>query len=110
MIAILSLFLIIIHLGFASATALAASMIPIMIAIFNTSTVEMNPVGMVLIMQFIVSFGFILPVNSPQNMVAYATNTFRSKEFIKIGLVLTVIAYLVILLLTKTYWQWINLI
>ncbi len=110
MIAILSLFLILIHLGFASATALTASMIPIMIAIFNTSSVEMNPVGMVLIMQFVVSFGFILPVNSPQNMVVYATNTFRSKDFIKIGLVLTLISYGVVLLLSKTYWQWIELI
>jgi len=110
MIAALSLFLIIIHLGFASATALAASMLPIMIAIFNASSVEMNPVGMVLIMQFIVSFGFILPVNSPQNMVVYATSTFRSRDFIKIGLIITVISYLVILLLSQTYWKWIDLI
>lgn len=105
--ALLSLFLIVVHLGFASATALASAMIPIMIAVLQTvQTPGLNLIGMTMILQFAVSFGFILPVNSPQNMVAYGTETFRARDFVKTGLVLTVIGYALLLLLGATYWSW----
>lgn len=105
--ALLSLFLIVVHLGFASATALASAMIPIMIAVLQSvQTPGLNLIGMTMILQFAVSFGFILPVNSPQNMVAYGTETFRARDFVKTGLVLTVIGYALLLLLGATYWSW----
>ena len=76
--AVLSLFLIAIHLGFASATALASAMIPIVIAVLQgVATPGINVLGMTMILQFVVSFGFILVVNAPQNMVAYGTETFE---------------------------------
>lgn len=65
--------------------------------------------GMTMILQWVVSFGFILPVNAPQNMVAYATDTFEVKDFIRTGIPLTIAAYLVILLLSATYWKWLGL-
>ena len=109
-IAILASFLIIIHLGFASATALAAAMIPIVISTLQSvKTPGINVVGMTMILQWVVSFGFILPVNAPQNMVAYSTDTFEVKDFIKTGIPLTIAAYLVILLLSATYWKWLGL-
>ena len=89
----LSLFLTLIHLGFASATALASAMIPIVIAVLQgVATPGINIVGMTMLLQFVVSFGFILVVNAPQNMVAYGTETFDAKDFVRTGLVLTVIA------------------
>jgi len=101
--AILGLFLIVIHLGFASATALASAMIPIVIAVLqNVATPGINLVGMTLLLQFIVSFGFILVVNAPQNMVAYGTETFAARDFVKTGLVLTAIAYALVLVLLVT--------
>ena len=107
--AILSLFLIVIHLGFASATALASAMIPIMISVLQSvQTPGLNVIGMTLLLQFVVSFGFILPVNAPQNMVAYGTDTFSVRDFVRTGLVLTVIGYLLVLLLGATYWQWLG--
>ncbi|MBP2660036.1 MAG: anion transporter [Firmicutes bacterium] len=109
--AVLSAFLIIIHLGFASATALAAAMIPIIISILQgVKTPGVNIVGMTMILQYVVSFGFILPVNAPQNMVAYGTETFEVKDFIKTGIPLTVIAYLLIMILGATYWKWLGLV
>lgn len=109
--AVLSAFLIIIHLGFASATALASAMIPIVISILQSvKTPGLNIVGMTMILQYVVSFGFILPVNAPQNMVAYGTETFEVKDFIKTGIPLTIIAYLLILLLGATYWSWMGLV
>ena len=107
--AVLAAFLIIIHMGFASATALASAMIPIVIAVLQSVTTPGISVwGMTMILQYVVSFGFILPVNAPQNMVAYSTETFEVKDFIKTGIPLTIAAYLIILLLGATYWTWLG--
>jgi len=109
--ALLSLFLIVVHLGFASATALASAMIPIMIGVLQQIAAApggapLNLVGMTMLLQFVVSFGFILPVNAPQNMVAYGTETFTVRDFVRTGLVLTAIGYALVLLLGATYWSW----
>jgi anion transporter len=106
---VMSLFLVVIHLGFASATALAAAMIPIVIAVLQgVATPGINIVGMTMLLQFVVSFGFILVVNAPQNMVAYGTDTFEAKDFVRTGLVLTVIALGLVMLLGATYWKWLG--
>ncbi len=87
----MSLFLILIHLGFASATALASAIIPIVISVLQqVKTPGINIVGMTMLLQFVVSFGFILPVNAPQNMVAYGTDTFVARDFVRTGIVITV--------------------
>lgn len=109
--AIMGLFLIVIHLGFASATALASAMIPIVIAVLqNVATPGINLIGMTMLLQFIVSFGFILVVNAPQNMVAYGTETFSARDFVRTGLVLTAIAYALVLVLGLTYWRWLGFV
>jgi sodium-dependent dicarboxylate transporter 2/3/5 len=98
---VMTLFLIVIHLGFASATALAR---PIVIAVLQG--VATSVVGMTMLLQFVVSFGFILVVNAPQNMVAYGTETFEARDFVRTGLVLTVIALVLVMALGATYWHW----
>jgi anion transporter len=106
---VMTLFLVVIHLGFASATALASAMIPIVIAVLqNVGTPGINVVGMTMILQFVVSFGFILVVNAPQNMVAYGTETFEARDFVRTGLVLTLIAYALVMALGATYWHWLG--
>ncbi|WOV87892.1 DASS family sodium-coupled anion symporter [Sporosarcina oncorhynchi] len=109
-IALLSLFNILIHLGFASATSLSSALIPIFIALTTTIAIDANSVGFVLIQQFVISFGFLLPVSAPQNMLAYGTGAFTVKDFLKSGVPLTVIGYLLILLFSATYWKWIGLL
>jgi di/tricarboxylate transporter len=47
-------------------------------------------------------------VNAPQNMVAFGTDTFTAKDFVKTGLVITLVAYALILLLGTTYWSWLG--
>jgi anion transporter len=107
--AVMSLFLIVIHLGFASATALASAMIPIVISVLQSvQTPGVSVIGMTLLLQFVVSFGFILPVNAPQNMVAFGTDTFTARDFVRTGLAITVVAYLLVLLLGATYWSWLG--
>jgi len=109
--AVMAAFLIVIHLGFASATALASSLIPIVIAVMQkVQTPGLSVLGMTLVLQFVVSFGFVLPVNSPQGMVAYGTETFAARDFVRTGLVLTVFAYALTLLLGATYWRWLGFV
>lgn len=110
--AILSAFLIIIHLGFSSASALTAALMPILInvLIHLPSKLNINIVGMAIMLTFNVSFGFILPINAPQNMVCLATNTFTPRQFIKIGILLTVIGYLILLIFAATWWKFLGLI
>jgi sodium-dependent dicarboxylate transporter 2/3/5 len=106
---VMTLFLIVIHLGFASATALASAMIPIVIAVLQSvGTPGINVVGMTMLLQFVVSFGFILVVNAPQNMVAYGTETFEARDFVRTGLVLTLIAFVLVMALGATYWHWLG--
>jgi solute carrier family 13 (sodium-dependent dicarboxylate transporter), member 2/3/5 len=106
---VLTLFLTLIHLGFASATALASAMIPIVIAVLHgIATPGINVIGMTMLLQFVVSFGFILVVNAPQNMLAYGTETFEARDFVRTGLVLTVIALALVMLLGSTYWHWLG--
>jgi sodium-dependent dicarboxylate transporter 2/3/5 len=105
----MSLFLVVIHLGFASATALAAAMIPIVIAVLKgVATPGINIIGMTMLLQFVVSFGFILVVNAPQNMVAYGTETFSARDFVRTGFVLTIVALALVMLLGATYWRWLG--
>ena len=107
--AVLGAFLVIIHLGFASATALASAMIPIVIAVLQkVQTPGISLIGMTMVLQFVVSYGFILPVNSPQGMVAYGTDTFSSRDFVRTGIAITVLAYLLTLLFGATYWRWLG--
>lgn len=109
--AVFAAFLIFVHLGFASASALAAAMIPIIISVLQTvKTPGINLVGLTMVLQYVVSFGFILPVNAPQNMVAYGTDTFEVRDFIRTGIPLTIIAYLLVLIMGATYWKWLGLV
>jgi di/tricarboxylate transporter len=84
-------------------------MIPIVIAVLKgVATPGINVIGMTMVLQFVVSFGFILVVNAPQNMVAYGTETFTARDFVRTGLVLTVFAVGLVMLLGATYWRWLG--
>ena len=107
--AILGAFLILIHLGFASATALTSALLPILIAVLQTLPGEFNRLGMTMLLGFVVSYGFILPINAPQNMVCLGTQTFTAKQFAKVGLIVTAVGYVLMLGFGATYWKWLGL-
>src|SRR5690625_1068972 len=104
----LALFLIVIHLGFASATALTSAMMPILIALLIGLDNGVNTVGMSMLLGFVMSYGFILPINAPQNMVCLGTNTFTARQFAKTGIVITILGYALMLLFSLTYWDWLG--
>lgn len=108
---ILAAFLIVLHLGFASATALTAALLPILISLLISlpESAGVNPAGMTILLAFSVSFGFILPINAPQNMVCLGTDTFTPRQFTRIGLVLTLAGYLMLLVFAATWWKFLGL-
>jgi solute carrier family 13 (sodium-dependent dicarboxylate transporter), member 2/3/5 len=96
----------------ASALFLAAAMTAtgldkrIALAILSRVGAEVHHVvvGAILV-GFVMAF---LVVNAPQNMVAYGTETFEARDFVRTGLVLTVIALALVMLLGVTYWRWLG--
>jgi solute carrier family 13 (sodium-dependent dicarboxylate transporter), member 2/3/5 len=107
--AVLWLFLIVIHLGFASGAAMATTMIPVMISMLQQTQLPTQKIaGVTMLLTFVTSVGWILPINGPQNMLVYGTGTFEARDFIRVGLVLTVIAYVMLLVFAATYWRWLG--
>jgi anion transporter len=105
-IAVLSAINVVVHLGFASATSLAATWIPIVLAFAAAlQRPDVPTLGLVLVQQFVVSFGFLLPVNSPQNMVAYSTGAFTTRDFLRTGVWITLVGYALLLVLAATWWR-----
>ncbi|MQB27848.1 hypothetical protein DXT95_23070 [Agrobacterium tumefaciens] len=104
-IGVLSTFSIVLHPGFASATGLASTLIPIMIAFAQTLPHgEKVAFGIVMIQSLVVSFGFILPTNAPQDMLCYATGAFTTGRFAKVGLAVSVAGLLLLILFSATIW------
>lgn len=55
---------------------LANLIVPTVISVLTAvQTPGINVIGMTMLLQFVVSFGFMLPANAPQNMIAYGTDT-----------------------------------
>ncbi|CAM4148252.1 Anion transporter [Bordetella tumbae] len=106
--AILGVFLILIHLGFASATALTSAMLPILISVLQTLPGDFNRLGMTMLLGFVVSYGFMLPINAPQNMVCLGTETFTAKQFAKVGIGVTIVGFGLMLVMAATYWRWLG--
>jgi sodium-dependent dicarboxylate transporter 2/3/5 len=107
--AVLWLFLIVIHLGFSSGAAMATTMIPVMLSVLQQAQIPaLKVAGMTMLLTFVTSVGWILPINGPQNMLAFGTETFEARDFIRVGIVLTVIAYVMLLIFAATYWRWLG--
>ena len=41
-------------------------------------------------------------------MVAYGTDTFAARDFVRTGIVITVVGYLLVLIMGATYWNWLG--
>jgi di/tricarboxylate transporter len=107
--AVLWLFLILLHLGFSSGAAMATTMIPVMMSVLQQAEIPTIKIaGMTMLLTFVTSVGWILPINGPQNMLAFGTETFAARDFMRVGVVLTIIAYAMLLLFAATYWHWLG--
>src|SRR5262249_37652208 len=106
---VLWLFMIVVHLGFSSGAAMATTMIPVMIGVLQQAQIPAPKVaGMAMLLTFATSIGWILPINGPQNMPAFGTDTFEARDFIRVGIVMTIVAYLLLLVFAATWWRWLG--
>ena len=69
-------------------------------------TPGINVIGMTMLLQLVVSFDFILPVNAPQNMIAWGIGTFDARDFIRTGLVITLAAVVLLVISALSNWPW----
>jgi anion transporter len=103
--------LTVIRFAFASITAATAALVPTVIGfLLSLSNPSLPMWGMAFISTVTVYLAFILPVNSPQAMIAYGTDTFEVKDMIRIGIPTTIAALALVVLFTYTYWHWLGLI
>jgi di/tricarboxylate transporter len=107
--AVLWLFMIVVHLGFSSGAAMATTVIPVMISVLQEAQIPTQKVaGMTMLLTFATSIGWILPINGPQNMLAFGTGTFEARDFIRVGVVMTAVAYVLLLVFAATCWHWLG--
>ena len=106
-IALITLFNILIHLGFASATSLASALIPVFISL--TSNLGDHAIGFVLIQQFVISFGFLLLSVHHKICLHMVLGLYR-KGFLKTGIPLTIVGYILVIVFSLTYWKWLGLV
>jgi anion transporter len=111
MMLIIAIALLLIRFAFASITSATAALVPTTLGFLISLNNPSLPMwGMTLLATYTVYFAFILPVNSPQAMIAYATNTFEVKDMAKIGIPLSIIALALLVLFIFTYWHWLGLV
>lgn len=87
-----------------SNTANAAIMIPLMAA--AGVAVGINPLMLMLLSSLIAALGFMLPVATPPNAIAYGTGYVRTGEMIRTGFVLNIIGLVLILICMATLIPW----
>lgn len=87
---------------FASNTAAAVVMIPLVIPLAPILVVGVRP--LVLLVAVGVSLDFLVPVGTPPNAMAYATGEVRVKDFLKAGSLLVVLATTLTAVLGLLYW------
>lgn len=87
---------------FTSNTASAALLVPIFISI--AKELNMNPLGLALIIGLGASCAFMLPVATPPNAIAYGTGMVKQKDMVKAGFVLNIISILFIATVAFYFW------
>lgn len=86
----------------ASNTASATVMVPVMIAVAKGAGVD--PVPVALATCIACSFGFLLPVSTPPNALAYGTGLVRIPEMIRRGFALDIAGAVIVFLLFRIFW------
>ena len=87
---------------FTSNTASAALMVPIFISV--AKNIDMNPLGLSLIIGLGASCAFMLPVATPPNAIAYGTGKVTQRDMIKVGFVLNILSIIFISIMAFTFW------
>jgi solute carrier family 13 (sodium-dependent dicarboxylate transporter), member 2/3/5 len=111
MIAVITVGILILRVAFASITSATAAVVPTIVGfLLSLNNPSLPMVGMTMLSTYCVYFAFLLPVNSPQAMIPYATDTFETKDMIKVGIPMTIVGLALYFLFVFTYWTWTGMI
>ncbi|MDR3561952.1 MAG: DASS family sodium-coupled anion symporter [Negativicutes bacterium] len=100
-----------VRMAFSSSTSATAALIPTILGVLmSVKTPNLPIAGMTYAASYVLLFACLLPVNSPQTMIPYATDTFEAKEFIKVSIPFVIIGLFLWLLFYVTYWRWMGLV
>ncbi len=81
---------------------------PIIIA--HAVTIGANPLGFALILGMNMQHQYLLPVSNMPNAVAMGTGHITTKELMKTGAVMSVLAAAFMTVVVFTYWKWLGLV
>ncbi len=81
----------------ASNTASVNAILPIVIGMAQGA--EINPIGPALAVTIAGSLGFMLPVSTPPNAIAYSSGLLTAKQMIRAGIWVDLIGIIVVLVL-----------
>jgi solute carrier family 13 (sodium-dependent dicarboxylate transporter), member 2/3/5 len=111
MIAVITIGILILRVAFASITSATAAVVPTVVGfLLSLNNPNLPMVGLTMLSTYCVYFAFMLPVNSPQAMIAYATDTFETKDMIRIGIPTTIVGVALYFIFVFTYWQWVGML
>ncbi len=82
-----------------SNTAAAALLIPISASL--ATSIDVNPVLLMVPLTIATSYGFVMPVGTPPNAIVFATGHVRAAKMAKVGLPLDIIGIVLVTVLTS---------
>jgi anion transporter len=105
------LFFAIFSLAFSARSAAVAALVPTAIGFAQgLPDSGLSVWGLTLILYYSIQFSVILPVNTPMSMVAFTSDTFTSNDMLKVGIPLVLIAVVLMMIFSATYWRWMGVI
>jgi sodium-dependent dicarboxylate transporter 2/3/5 len=94
-----SVILVVVASELASNTASVSAILPIVIGIAQGAGI--SPIGPALAVTIAASLGFMLPVSTPPNAIAYSSGYLSAKQMIKAGVWIDIIGIIVVMALTS---------
>jgi di/tricarboxylate transporter len=85
-----------------SSAVVAAILVPITIEL--AQHVGADPRSMSMGIAMVISMNFIIPVSHPVNVLVMGPGGYRSRDFVRVGLPLTVILFVLVILLLPVFW------
>jgi sodium-dependent dicarboxylate transporter 2/3/5 len=111
MMLVITFAILLIRFAFASTTSSTAALVPTVLGfLVGLNNPSLPMWGMTIITTYGIYFSYILPVNSPQAMIPYSTDTFETKDMARIGIPLTIIGIGIYIVFLFTYWHWLRMI
>ncbi len=66
--------------------------------------------GLTLVLNYAVQFVVLFPANSPMAMIAITSNSFSSRDMLRLSLPLSAAGFLLLLLLSHSWWPWLGVL